>query len=475
MAVFESELRRVTLHTNAVDVDLALPAGIPLAALLPSIVNIIDRRHHTDPSDAAVPTGLQFSRLGGPALSALTTLAQNGIQDGDVLVLTQCRTDPPAPRFADPAEAVCATLKASAQPWTRPATRLAAAIAANWLTGIGIMMLIRNTGYLSGNHSGTTIFLALASSIALLLAVVAHRRYNDAVAGLALSLVATGLSSAAGFAAVPGTPGAPHVLLATIAGATTAVVAMRVTGCGTVTLTAISGCGAVIGIAALVGVLSEASLPSVGAFCTVLSVGLVEISPRISIALAGLSPRMPLEAETEIETESPDPRAGELSDTENLVAAKAIRADDWLTSLLAAFSSSATIGALSTTIAAPRTGLSGTALAAVTGLVLLLRARSQTDLTKTLILLCSGIATVSAIFVVTVAAYPQHQTWLAAATALLAGSALGLGFVAPGMLSPAIHRIVDLLEYLALAASVPLAGWLGGLYRTARDLQLLRT
>ena len=82
---------------------------------------------------------------GVPALRASTTLAQNDIRDGAVLILSQSRADLPAPRYDDVAEAVAATLDADARPWTRRATRLTGAVAAGLFTGVGGLALIRNT------------------------------------------------------------------------------------------------------------------------------------------------------------------------------------------------------------------------------------------------------------------------------------------------------------------------------------------
>jgi hypothetical protein len=63
--------------------------------------------------------------------------------------------------------------------------------------------------------------------------------------------------------------------------------------------------------------------------------------------------------------------------------------------------------------------------------------------------------------------------WIAAATAILAAAALCLGFIAPTVtLSPVARRGIDLLEYLALVAIVPLACWVSGLYGAVRGLSL---
>ena len=105
-------LRRVSVHAGTSVVDLALPAAVPVATLIPSIVDILDDRD-ADRSGDLVAARYQLFRPGASALPASTTLAQNGIRDGAVLILSQFRTEPPASRFDDVAEAVSATLDAA--------------------------------------------------------------------------------------------------------------------------------------------------------------------------------------------------------------------------------------------------------------------------------------------------------------------------------------------------------------------------
>lgn len=83
MPTSDPGLRRVTVHAGAQAVDLTLPAAVPVATLIPSIVDILGDRG-ASPATAA---RYQLSALGAPALPNATTLAQCGIRDGAVLVL----------------------------------------------------------------------------------------------------------------------------------------------------------------------------------------------------------------------------------------------------------------------------------------------------------------------------------------------------------------------------------------------------
>ncbi|HET9889750.1 MAG TPA: type VII secretion integral membrane protein EccD, partial [Mycobacterium sp.] len=285
------------------------------------------------------------------------------------------------------------------------------------------------------------------------------RGYNDATAGLALSVIATVCAAVAGFAAVPGVPGAPNVLLAAAAGGATSVVALRVSGCGVVTVTAVSCCAAIVAVTALVGVISGAPPHVIAAAAGLASLSLLTVAARASIALAGLSPRLG----------TPDVAETEPSDA--VLRSRAVRADRWLTSLLAGLSLSATVAAVVTVLAgAPR--LTCTAFGTLTGALLLLRSRS-TDTRRTLVFVISGIAIAATTFAVTATRTGMNGPWIAAATTTSVALAMFLGFVGPERpASPLLHRGAGLLEWLALAAMVPLTCWICGLYGAVRGWSL---
>jgi type VII secretion integral membrane protein EccD len=442
-------LRRVSVHAGTAVADLVLPAAVPVATLIPSIIDILDG-YSADRSGDQPARPYRLSPPGAPALHASTTLAQNDIRDGAVLILSPSRAELPAPGCDDVAQAVATTLDANARPWTRRAARLTGAVAASFFTGVGGLTLIRNA--LSDDtprHVGTAWIAATAGLSALL---IAHRAARDPVAGLTLSLIATAFAAVAGFMAVPGVSGAPNVLLAAMAAAVTSVVAIRITGRGVVALTAVSCFALVTAGAAFTSAITAAPLRIIASISVLVSVGLLGIAGRLAIVFAGLSPH--------------------LSDDASLVN-RAMRADAWLTSLLAAFSSSAAVGAIVTAAAArgvgaPRSGC--IAIAAVTGALLLLRARSA-DAKTTLVFVISGIATIGTTFALCAAGAPGRGPWIAAVTAMLVAAAVYVDFVAavPSP-SPVLRRCVELSEYLALLAMAPLTCWICGFYGAVRAL-----
>ena len=431
------------MHAGTAVVDLSLPAAVPIASLIPSIIEILDDCG-ADRSGFRSGTAYRLSAPGVPALRSSTTLAQNDIRDGTVLILSQPRADLPALRCEDVAEAVAATLDADTRPWTRRATRLSGALAAGLFLGVGGLALIRNT--LSDNVAGdigvTTGITAVAGVLALLIARVVSRY---PIAGLTHNLVATAFAALAGFTALPGAPGAPNVLLAAMAAAVTSVLAIRLSNRGVVALTAVSCFAMIAAGAAFAEVLTAAPVRTIASLSALVSLGLLGIAGRVSIVLAGLSPQLA---------------------TDDALVEKAIRADAWLTSLHAA-SSSATAVAAIVTVAAAR-GAGATAFAAVTGALLLLRARSASGKT-TLMFVASGIATLGATFAIAATGTPSGTPWIAAVTVMLVAAALYLGFVVPA-LSPVLRRIGELSEYLALLTMPPLTCWICGFYGAVRAL-----
>jgi len=456
-------LRRVSIHADSSHVDLVLSAAVPLGSLMPPIVDILAAKCGHRAQQVAIRH--QLSLPGDIALDPSKTLSQLGIRDGTTLILTSSSIVLTPPRFDDVAEAVSAALAAAARPWTRQAARLVSVLAASWLTCTGSAVLIRAAFATNdARRSSCAGVAAMAGFIALPAAAVAYRVFRDRTAGLTLGLAASGFAALAGLLAVPGDLGAPNALLAMAAAATSAT-AMRVIGCCTTVFTALTCFAAVEAAAAVVGAVTAAPLQTIGAASAAISLVLVEASAPMSMMLAGLSSRS-----------EPDPARGEPASATHRLSARAIRANNWLTSLVVAFSAAAALGAVGAAAGSYFGGgqrLLGIAFATITGGVLLLRARSHQDLARSVPLVAAGTATLSATLVIAAVAYPLSTSYIVAASTMLAAGALCLGFITQTMtISPFGRRSVELLEYLALAVVVPLACWICGIYGAARGMNL---
>ncbi len=446
-------LQRVSVYADCCSVDLELSAAVPTGLLIPPIVDILA----AECGHRAEPVGHQLSLPGDVALDPSKTLAELEIRDGTTLILTSSSTVLSPPRVDDVAEAVSVSLAATGRPWTRQAARVIGALAASWLAGTAAMILLGKV--LDSNdvrRNGCAGVAALAGLIALLAAVVAHRAFHDGTAGLTLGLTASGFAALTGLLAVPGALGAPNAVLAMAAMATAATV-MRAIGCRADVFTALACFASVEAAAAVVGAVTAVPLSAIGAASAAISLILVEACAPVSMLLAGLSAHA-----------ASDPPPDDLN-------AKAIRADTWLTGLVAGLSAAAALGAVGAaagSLSADSPHWLGIAFATTTGGVLLMRARSHRDLARSVPLVVTGTATLSATLVISAVAYPRYTSYLAAASTTLAAAALCLGFITQTT-TPVGRRSVELLEYLALAVVVPLACWICGLYGAARGMNLL--
>jgi type VII secretion integral membrane protein EccD len=145
-----------------------------------------------------------------------------------------------------------------------------------------------------------------------------------------------------------------------------------------------------------------------------------------------------------------------------------------LTGLVVGSSIGAALGATSVAIGEVRdagSAFRGTAFAAIVALVLLLRVRTHVDSTRRIGLAGAAVLTLTAGFAAAAISYPA-QAHVVSALAATAGAA-ALGCVIRPTASPIALRAVEVVEYLALAAVVPLACWVGGIYGWAREMNLI--
>jgi type VII secretion integral membrane protein EccD len=452
----QTGLCRVSIHTGAAQVDLALPAAVSIAALLPCIVDVL-ASHGVHPPNTSNGQGYQLSRPGAARLNSSKTLAQHGVGDGELLLLFSAETAIPAPRF-DVCDAVAAATGEVTRLWTRQAARRVGITVACWLAAVAAAVLLRSVVTAQSSRHG--VVAAIVSAAVMMAATTAGRVYRDSTTAVILAVLSTGFASVAGFLVVPQGPAAPNFLLAGVAGATTALIARRVTGCGATPLTSLA-CFAVLGTAAaLAGVACRFPIQVVGSVLASASVGLLAASARISLVIAQLSPRTPLVVDA-----GDDPA----------VRAKAVAAHGQLTALVVGLTASATLGAVLTAVGGHAGGtstLAGGGFVAVVAAVLLLCSRRHAELLRAAALITGGTVCLSMLLVLLAAPTAPWAGWVCLAALAIAAAALLVGLRPPTELSPVVRRGVDVLDCLLLAAVAPLACWVCGLYHAARGVSL---
>jgi type VII secretion integral membrane protein EccD len=472
---------RVSVLAPRTRVDVALPPDVPLADLLPVLLDM------TGESAAGARGGgaWTLAPLGQGPVDPSRTLASLGVLDGDQLVLRRRADAAPPPLFDDVVDAVAEATPASYRAWGPGPARVLGLCGLGLGLAVAVLALVvagRAPGTAGG--LGTAAVGGVAALAALALAAVCTRVVDEPGAGSVLAVGAVGLAGVAGVAAVPwgstgpatslaATAGAPQLLLGAALAAATAGAALLALGSAGRT-----------GVAALLGALTATVLLAVAAgIATVVDVGdgagiaagagalaLVAsaLLPRTGIALARLPlPRVPGSAEELAD----DPGVAEHADIER----RADRAHAALSGLVVGCGA-VTAGAVAVLALAPVAGWRGVAAWVLAGLLtalLGLRSRTYANGVQAVALLVCALLAGGALLVgwLLVAPAPVAITAVPA-VALAAGAlALVLGVVVPRRrFSPVARRAVDITEAIGIAAVLPVALAVMDLYTAMRLL-----
>jgi hypothetical protein len=185
-------------------------------------------------------------------------------------------------------------------------------------------------------------------------------------------------------------------------------------------------------------------ITTIGAVLATLAVGTLGVSARLSITTAGLA-----HAENDV-AEMP----------------QATVAHQSLTGIVTGAAVAAALGALLVVSG----DLGAVLLTAVVGLVLVLRARTHIDIHRRLALISAGAAVMTASCGTIAISAPAQAYWIGFGAVAVGIGVLGRGFGATA--NVLMRRALDVLEYVALAAMLPLTCWVGDLYGMIRGLGL---
>jgi type VII secretion integral membrane protein EccD len=446
---------RVTVVTPYARVDVALPVRATLAELVPQLIRLAGAEGQASPERP----GWVLSRLGGGAFPAGMTVTAAGIRDGDVLYLNPRERQVAPLVFDDVIDAIASAAESRAGAWgPKVAQRIAIVAAAVLAVGAAALLLHS----LSGSPLAPVACGALA--ILLLLAGGAlARAYGEVDAGVAAA--AAGLPSAllAGMAVVP-----PHAfgfgsgalslgLAAVTLYGVCVVVAVPHRVAWFVAVTVAVAFGA---IGAAVLVLTSSAPAGVAAVLPVLATGLGAVAPMISLRLATLPlPTVPSDMDSF--------RADEKPTMDESVLGQTSTAEDMLTGLLGAFGL-VVVG--SVVVLTLGTSLWQVALTGVLAVVWLLRSRSYSGAAQRMVLVGTGLLTLAELGV-WLAAHGDQLSQFAACAVLAVGAVVSViyaGRVRRGRRSPHWSRFLDVVEFLALLALIPLAGAVLDLYAAIR-------
>jgi type VII secretion integral membrane protein EccD len=444
MPAASAGLARVTISAPQRRVDVALPDSVPLAELLPELLQ------HAGAGladDGERHGGWLLRRADGTTLSAATGLAGQGVHDGAVLHLVPARATWPELEFDDVVEAIAAGARRQGVAWSPAATRATALAAGGAGLAVGLVAAVRWDVPLAA--AVVAVALVVAGS-------VASRAYGDSLVGA--TLAAFGLP----FAAVVGWLGAPDPATAagrTLIGAVALLLTSLVAAVGVAHLLRLFVAGATAGLlGAAAALLATVTRPAAAAAIAlaVLVAGVAGL-PLLAIRLGKLP--MPVVA-LPGDLAASGRGLGAAPDRSRVFTAVA-RTDEVLTGML--LGCAIVVGGASLVLA--RSGdVSGLILVAVAATALLLRARIFVTVRQRLPLIGAGLAgfVLLALFAPGGAVGGLALVTFVSAAALVVALAGARAATQPT--SPYLGRAADLLDVLCVISVVPLACAVLGLY-----------
>ncbi|MGW1056892.1 type VII secretion integral membrane protein EccD [Micromonospora rubida] len=448
-------LSRITIVAPRTRMDLALPADVPLADLLPTLL----RHAGEDLADDGVRHGgWSLARLGGQPLDGGRTAAQLGLRDGEVLYFTPRAAAAPEIVFDDVVDAVATATNQRPGSWQVGTTRSFSVLFAAAALSVGALAaLFAGPPQLPGAIAALLVAVALVVSAAVL-----SRAAGDSRTGSVLALAGIGHAATGGLLVLAGDRtltelASPHVLLAATAVVVFGAVAALAVGDRLPLFFGATAVGAAVGLGAVVSLTFSAGAPAAAAVVATVAFAALPALPMASYRLARLPvPSIPTGPDDlKTDTETVDGRR---------VLRLSERADAFLTGLLWTVALLVLGGEF---VLALDGRLPSTLLCLVLALLSLLRARpfiGRAQRTPVLLAGTLGLGLAAA------------ATFAAGSTALRLGVVLGglvvaavisliYGLTVAGKrISPVWGRLLDIVEIMLIISLVPLAAWVCGLY-----------
>ncbi|MFF2525164.1 type VII secretion integral membrane protein EccD [Streptomyces liangshanensis] len=456
-------LCRLTVRAPARSIDLAVPADVPVADLLPAILGYA--------GDGLEESGIEhggwvLQRLGGAPLDEERTLESFDLRDGETVYLRPRTESLPEVHLDDLVDGISTTMLGRPYGWSPEAGRrlLRGLAVALLLTGLLVLVLP------GGSTAPRALCAAGAGLLLLAGAAAASRAVGDAGAAAALGAMVAPYLALAGWLLTGGDLDGPHpyevlgprLVAASAAAAGGAVLALAVVA----SFAALFLCLAVVSVfGALAGVLMiTADLPPehTAGIVALAAVVLGAFVPSLSFRMSGLRmPPLPTNAQQLQEGIEPHATAA--------VAARAVVADGWMTSLYGAVG---LVCAGSLTLLVHRTDLPEVVMAIALVVLLALHARGLGHVWQRLSLVLPAVwGTLLLVFTGAQGDTPSGR--LLTVAALLGATALVaiLSWTVPGRrLVPYWGRAAELLHSTAAISLLPLALWVLGVYGALRGM-----
>ncbi|MCZ1008363.1 type VII secretion integral membrane protein EccD [Streptomyces lydicus] len=456
-------LCRLTVRAPGKSVDLAVPSDVPVADLLPAVVGY----GGDDLEEAGIDHGgWVLQRLGAEPMDEERTLDSYDLRDGETLYLRPRTEALPEVHLDDLVDGISTTMAASPYGWTPQASR-------RLLRGLAVLALAGGLVVLA-LPGGSVGLRAVCAAVAGLLLIAgagsASRAVGDAGAGAALGAMAAPYLACAGWLLPGGELTGPdahtmvgfRLLAGCAAGAGGAIVVLAaVSAFASLFL----GIAVVAAFGALAGALMltvDLAPHQVAGVVALVAVVLGAFVPSLSFRMSGL--RMP-----PLPTNAQQLQVGIEPHSPSGVAARAVLADGWMSSLYGAVGA-VCAGCLG--VLAWYADLAASVMVVALSLLLLLHGRGLGNAWQRLSLILPGaVGPLLLILACAVSFAPGRRPLVVVALLALTAVVAIASWTVPGRrLVPYWGRAAEILHTLAAVSLLPLALWVLGVYGALRGL-----
>ncbi|MFJ4961830.1 type VII secretion integral membrane protein EccD [Streptomyces sp. NPDC088729] len=460
-----AETCRLTVRAPSVTIDLAVPADVPVADLLPTLLRYVGEEAEESGLDHA---GWVLQRLGDAPLDEETTLTGAGLVDGAVLHLRPHTQALPEARLDDLVDGMAETVARRLHTWHAGAARGLLVGTAVATVAAALVVVFR-----PGVAESSGIRAACAAIVGVLLlagAGSASRAVGDRLSATALALLVAPCFALVGWVLPGGDLTGPdatevvgaRLLAAGAAAAGGAVLALAATAVGAPALLATAMVAVATAIAgALMGYTGLDAPASVALVAAVVTLAAGAVAP-FAFKLAGM--RMPaLPSSAGQLQEGIDPYAGDE------VAERTELAGRWVAVLFAA---TGTVAAAALAVLAHTPDLPETLTALSLALLLLLHSRGLVHIGQRLTLAVPGIWGLLLLARAWAVGSDTDGRMVVFAVLLAVGAALvTASWIVPGRrMLPYWGRAAELAHTGLAVALVPFSLWAAGLFGWLRGL-----
>jgi type VII secretion integral membrane protein EccD len=455
---------RVTVVAPRTRIDVALPADVAVADLLPML---LDMAREATPDGGVRHGGWCLAKLGDNPLDPARTLASLGVVDGELLQLRRRNENPPPPLYDDVVDAIAESDPDSFRPWTKETAQkfghLAGALA---LIAAAVALFLSGPIAVGdkGNGLAAAIIAGVAAVAALATGATIARAYRAASTGVLIAACGSlPMAFVAGFHAVPGVGFNPKMLLASALMMIFAWGGILLIGQGITVFIAAATSGTIVALAFLVATFVDHPLAGVAAASGAVALAALSMLPRITLQLAKIPPPV---VPTNAEDLKEDTGFPEFAVIERRTAV----AHEYLTGMIIG---TGVVAALAAIVAASANTVWGPIYGVVVAIVLMMRGRAYANGAQAVALLSTGMFAAAGIMLGWLISSDEFNriVFVFGTLLILGAGALVLGVVFPGQrFSPPLRRTVDIVEAVLIAAVVPLALAVMDLYSVFRGL-----